>query len=232
MKTYGIIVAMEKEIVLLKSKMHNPTIHQICNVKFYDGIFENCRLIFTIAGIGKVNAGVTTILLIEHFNPDLIINTGIAGGYRKDLKPLDIVIADKVIYADVDMTHRAAGAHQYGQLEGCEEYFKPNFDIINHEMNYKVGTILSGDQFVYDFDKINNLVKQRFLKYDVIAFDMESAAVAHVCTMNKINYLIIRAISDIIGTTNVFDYNSFSTEASNIVLAFVLDIIKNCKLLF
>lgn len=104
MKTYGIIVAMEKEITLLRSKIDDIKVHQLCHLKFYEGIFENNKVIFAIAGIGKVNAGITTILLIEHFNPDVIINTGIAGGYQKDLKPLDIVVADKVVYSDVDIT--------------------------------------------------------------------------------------------------------------------------------
>lgn len=179
MKTYGIIVAMEKEITLLRSKIDDIKVHQFCHLKFYEGIFENNKVIFAIAGIGKVNAGITTILLIEHFNPDVIINTGIAGGYQKDLKPLDIVVADKVVYSDVDMTCQAAGAYQYGQIEGFDAYFKPNVEII-HKINHRLGTILSGDQFIYDYDKVDGLVKQRFSNYEVIAFDMESAAIAQV----------------------------------------------------
>lgn len=58
------------------------------------------------------------------------------------------------MYADVDMTCQAAGAYKYGQIEGFDEYFKPNFEMIN-EIEYKFGTILSGDQFVYDYDKTN-----------------------------------------------------------------------------
>jgi MTA/SAH nucleosidase len=224
MKTYGIIVAMEKEITLLRSKIDDIKVHQLCHLKFYEGIFENNKVIFAIAGIGKVNAGITTILLIEHFNPDVIINTGIAGGYQKDLKPLDIVVADKVVYSDVDMTCQAAGAYQYGQIEGFDAYFKPNVEIF-HKINHRLGTILSGDQFIYDYDKVDGLVKQRFSNYEVIAFDMESAAIAQVCTLNKIKYVIIRAISDIIGSTDVFDYNYFSTQASNKVLEYVLKII-------
>lgn len=224
MKTYGIIVAMEKEITLLRSKIDDTKVHQLCHLKFYEGIFENNKVIFAIAGIGKVNAGITTILLIEHFNPDVIINTGIAGGYQKDLKPLDIVVADKVVYSDVDMTCQAAGAYQYGQIEGFDAYFKPNVEII-HKIDHRLGTILSGDQFIYDYDKVDGLVKQRFSNYEVIAFDMESAAIAQVCTINKIKYVIIRAISDIIGSTDVFDYNYFSTQASNKVLEYVLKII-------
>ena len=72
---------------------------------------------------------------------------------------------------------------------------------------------------------MDGLVKQRFSNYEVIAFDMESAAIAQVCTLNKTKYVIIRAISDIIGSTDVFDYNYFSTQASNKVLEYVLKII-------
>ena len=53
MKTYGIIVAMEKEITLLRSKIDDIKVHQLCHLKFYEGIFENNKVIFAIAGNGR-----------------------------------------------------------------------------------------------------------------------------------------------------------------------------------
>lgn len=223
MRTYGIIVAMEKEVAFLKSTITDVKVHQICNLTFFEGTYNNSKVVFTTAGIGKVNAGITTILMIEHFNPDLVINTGIAGGYRRDLKPLDVVVADKVIYSDVDMTCEAAGCLAYGQLQDLPACFTPsNLEI----SDVKVGVILTGDQFVYDYDKVNSLVLTNFKEYDVVAFDMESGSIAQVCTLNKVPFMIIRAISDIIGSTNAFDYMSFSTSAANKVSKMVLNLIK------
>ena len=223
MKIYGIIVAMEKEITYLKNTITNVIVHKICNLTFFEGLYNNCKVVFTTAGIGKVNAGITTILMIEHFSPDLVINTGIAGGYRSDLKPLDIVIADKVIYSDVDMTCDAAGNFAYGQLQNLPKFFSPTNVKID---NTKVGTILTGDQFVYDYNRVDSLVQKYFNEYDVIAFDMESGSIAQVCTLNNVEFMIVRAISDIIGSTNAFDYLNFSTKAVEKVSKIVLSLIK------
>lgn len=225
-KTYGIIVAMTKEITVLKEKITILREHQICNFTFLEGKYNECRVIFTTSGIGKVNAGITTILMIEHFKPDYIINTGIAGGYEKTLKPLDIIIPSKVLYSDVDMTAEAAGAYPYGQLEGLPMHFSPNLELIQDKEIYCGGTILTGDQFVANYEKIDNLIKEKFPSYEIMGCDMESGAISHVCTLNNVDFIIIRTISDIIGSTSSFDYNIFSTQAANKVADFVLGLLK------
>lgn len=226
MKTYGIIVAMEKEIVHFKEVFNCTKEHNICNITFYEGIYLDNKVVFTKAGIGKVNAAVATTLLVEHFKPCLVINTGIAGGYSKELKPLDIVVANKVFYSDVDMTSPIAGAYKYGQIEGLPHGFETNYDLLNNINECKVGSILTGDQFVDNFEKCDTLVKKYFNGENVLAFDMESGSIAQICTLNKIKFIIMRAISDIIGSTNEFDYLSFSTKAVEKVSKKVLEIIK------
>ncbi len=227
MKTLGIIVAMAKEIAYLNKIIKTPKTQKIGNITFYQGIYQNMQIVYATSGIGKVNASIATILLIENFQPALIINTGIAGGYARSLKPLDLIVATKVLYDDVDMTAPAAGNYKMGQIEGLPPYFLPKVELIKDLNDFQTGTILTGDQFVYDYQKCQQLVEKNFSNYDVIAFDMESGAVAQVCTLNQIPFIIIRAISDIIGTTNVFDYNQFAELAANKVMEEVLNIIKN-----
>ncbi len=226
MKTYGIIVAMEKEIVHFKEIFNCTKIHNICNITFYEGIYLYNKVVFTKAGIGKVNASVATTLLIEHFKPNLVINTGIAGGYSKELKPLDIVVADNVYYSDVDMTSPMAGAYKYGQIEGLPEGFNSSYKLINNLNDCKVGSILTGDQFVDNYEKCDILVNKHFKDKNVLAFDMESGSIAQICTLNNVDFIIMRSISDIIGSTNEFDYLSFSTKAVEKVSKKVLEIIK------
>lgn len=226
MNTYGIIVAMNKEVTVLKEKITILKEHKICNLTFFEGNYHGKKIVFATAGIGKVNAAITTILMIEHFKPDLIINTGIAGGYEQTLKPLDIIVADKVLYSDVDMTSEAAGGYAYGQLEGLDLYMKPSIKLIEKYQNLKFGALLTGDQFVTNYENFDKMVKRYFSSYNVIGCDMESGSIAQVCTINNTNFLIIRAISDIIGSTNPFDYNVFSTAAADKVSNFVLSIIE------
>lgn len=227
MKTFGIIVAMEKEISLLKEIVSNYQEKRICNICFFEGNINDKKIIFTTSGIGKVNAGITTILMIEHFNPDLIINTGIAGGYNRNLKPLDVVLATKVLYSDVDMTAAAAGSYPMGQIDGMPKYFTPSYHLVKNLDSITLGTILTGDQFVYNYEKTNALVEEHFNNYDVVAFDMESGAISQTAYLNRIPFIIIRAISDIIGSTSAFDYNVFSTKAANLVTLKVIDLINN-----
>ena len=90
MKQIGIIVAMDCEIQQLKSRINILEQMSICNTDFFVGTYKDVKIVFTTAGIGKVNAAITTMLMIEHFNPNLIINTGIAGGYNQNLKPYSL----------------------------------------------------------------------------------------------------------------------------------------------
>lgn len=226
MNIVGIIVAMEKEMALLKEKIVHIVEKEIMSQLFYIGEFATKKIIFTTAGIGKVNAAVTTVLMIEHFKVDLIINSGIAGGYASFLKPLDMIVANKVVYSDVDMTSPVIGCLPYGQMEGSPTYFLPSFSLCKIG-NIHFGTILSGDQFVDNYDKTAQLVNKHFSNYDIIAVDMESASIAHVCTKYQIDFLIIRSISDIIGQSNGIDYNHFSHLASNQSCDIVLEIIKS-----
>lgn len=228
MKKIGIIVAMNKEMAMLLKKIDNTKEVMIMNQSFYIGCFEDKEVVFTTAGIGKVNAGITTVLMIEHFQPELIINSGIAGGFLEALQPLDMVAATKIIYSDVDMTSSMIGGLPYGQMDGSPEYFETAFPLLKKGALH-FGTIISGDQFVDDFEKTKHLVKKHFSKYDVIAVDMESASISHVCTKYKVPFLVIRSISDSIGKTNGMDYDKFSYLASDKSCEIVLETIKNLE---
>ncbi len=226
MKTIGIIVAMDKEMALLKERIVQAKCTTIMNQPFYCGEYAMHQVVFTTAGIGKVNASIITTLMIEHFQPDLIINSGIAGGYLQTLKPLDTVVATKVLYSDVDMTSPMIGGLPFGQMEGSPKCFLPNaFLCKGNALHF--GTILSGDQFVDNYAKTKQLVDCYFSDYDVIAVDMESSAISHVCTKFNVPFLIIRSISDLIGKSNEMDYDKFSYLASNKSCDVVLNIIQS-----
>lgn len=229
MKTIGIIVAMQLEMTYLQNQLESIQTKTICNHTFYEGTYHQNKVVFTIAGIGKVNAGVTTILMIEHYHPTWIVNTGIAGGYHRDLKPLDIVIARRLLYADVDMTSKIAGGYPYGQIEGLPPYFTTNTKCLQHiksEGHIFYGDIITGDQFVDNYEQVDVLVQQKFPQYQVLAVDMESCAIAHVCMMNQIECIVIRSISDVIGKSSEMDYQTFSKRAADQACQLVLEIIE------
>ena len=78
----AIIGAMAKEVAALLELLDNPQ-----SKTLGARTFMKAKLRFsgrdTVAGIGKVNASITTTLICEHYHPQLIINVGVAGGVNK-----------------------------------------------------------------------------------------------------------------------------------------------------
>ena len=100
----GIIGAMEEEVEILKSAIENKETIKKAHVIFYKGHLEGKEIVLAQSGIGKVNAAITTALMINDFKPDLIINTGSAGAIDPNLNIGDIIISNKVYYHDVNAT--------------------------------------------------------------------------------------------------------------------------------
>jgi adenosylhomocysteine nucleosidase len=234
-KIIAIICAMDIELEGYKKLLQNQFVEYNLGHEFLIGDYQNNKLVITKCGIGKVNAAAITLLLIEHYNPDLLFNSGIAGGYSKKLKTLDIVVATNVVYSDVDMTSDEFTDLRYGQLQDLPLTFKPCDKTLNQVFNMELdsqihfGTIMTGDQFVTDYRKTDLIVTNHFSDLNILACDMESCAVAHVCYLTKTPFLIVRSISDIIGSSNSFDYQTFAPIAAKNATDIVNYIIKNCK---
>lgn len=219
MKKIVVVVAMDKELATLVAYLTNVKKLIIRNKDVYFGTLDNHEVIVAKTGIGKVAAASFLTLLIERYNPDMVFNIGIAGAYSKLLKTQDTLVVTKAYYSDVDMTGDEFSDLKYGQLEEMPEYFETNNtllekakEILQGEAYY--GSIATGDQFVTNYEKCHDIVETNFKSADILAFDMESAAFLHVCYLYNIPCLVIRTISDIIGSTTPLDYAHFSTIAS------------------
>ena len=222
MKTIVIVAAMDKELLTFKSYLENLQEQDLNNKKIYVGKLGKYQIILSKSGIGKVSSAIILTMLIEKFHPSLVINMGIAGGYKRILKTLDSVIVTKALYSDVDMLEDAYTDLAYGQLEDMPPYFEIDASLQKQlhlivSSNVYFGVALSGDQFVTSYDKCQALVDKHFSEYDVLTFDMETTAVFHACYLYKLPCLVIRTISDLIGSTDALDYGVFSVKASEIV---------------
>lgn len=161
-------------------------------------------------GIGKANAAAAASLLCETYHPDLIINTGSAGGFAEQLSIGDVVFATSLTYSDVDAT---GFDYVYGQVPQMpSHYFVENvaayFDWLSPTTNYNLhrGLIVTADSFMSE-KKLVETIKQRFP--GVLASDMESTAITQVAHFYEIPVLNIRGISDIAGqnAADSFDQN-------------------------
>lgn len=209
MQIIGIIVAMEKELKLLLPLLSHKSEIEINNRVFYRGRVADTEVVVAQCGIGKVNAAVTALTMIENFHVRLLINTGVAGGTGNGAGVLDVVVADRVAYHDV----WCGPGTVRGQASDCPAFFvTADADrVATHVPGVKTGLIASGDIFVSKPEEVRAI---RELYPDAMAVDMESAALAQVCFMKSVPFMVIRVISDTPGEAdNISQYNSFWDDA-------------------
>ncbi|MDG4953231.1 5'-methylthioadenosine/S-adenosylhomocysteine nucleosidase [Actinobacillus equuli] len=221
----GIIGAMAQEVEILRNLMVEAKVTEIAGCKIYDGKINNTRVALLQSGIGKVAAAVGTTLLLELAKPDMIINTGSAGGLDAKLNVGDIVISTEVRHHDVDVT---AFGYEKGQLPANPAAFVPNEQLMNVAIketekagfNAVSGLICSGDLFVNGAEKIAQ-IRENFPS--VAAVEMEAAAIAQVCHAFEVPFVIVRAISDVADKESHLSFDEFlplaAEKSSEIVLA-------------
>ncbi|QHB17046.1 5'-methylthioadenosine/S-adenosylhomocysteine nucleosidase [Mannheimia pernigra] len=226
----GIIGAMAQEVEILRNLMVDPKTTELTNCKIYEGNINNTCIALLQSGIGKVSAAMGTTLLIQLTQPDIIINTGSAGGLNPTLNVGDILISTEVRHHDVDVT---AFGYEIGQLPQNPAAFKPNEQLIKLAQkeakkagfNVVSGLICSGDAFINGNEKINE-IRQNFP--NVAAVEMEAAAIAQVCHGFNVPFVIVRAVSDVADKKSHLSFEEFlplaAEKSSAIVLAMLNDI--------
>ncbi|ABH01858.1 5'-methylthioadenosine/adenosylhomocysteine nucleosidase [Borreliella afzelii] len=216
-----IITAMDSEVEQINKLMSNKEEIVLkeygLNKKILKGKLSNRNVITIVCGVGKVNAGVWTSYILSKYNISHVINSGVAGGVvsdkYKDIKVGDVVVSSEVAYHDVDLTKFG---HKVGQLMGLPQKFSANKNLVDKatkavkskvaSSNSYSGLILSGDQFI-DPAYINKIIGNF---KDVIAVEMEGAAVGHVSHMFNVPFIVIRSISDIVNKEgNELEYSKF-----------------------
>lgn len=226
MNKIGIIFAMKEELDALKEYLEITNEYKIFELNFYEGIINNIKCILVESGVGKVNAARTTQILIDNMDVDCIFNIGVAGGLDQNLNILDVVIADKLVQHDFDITafnHEKGYIPNVGKYINCDEYLLNIATKVNPDNTIKIGTIASGDIFCTDINMSTKINK----KFNALAVEMEGASIAQVCFLNHIPFLVIRSISDIPGKNNTMVYEEFLTESSKKVASIMKKILEN-----
>jgi adenosylhomocysteine nucleosidase len=229
----AIIGAMEEEVTILREKIENREETIIANCEFSTGKLNGVDVVLLKSGIGKVNAAMSTAILLERFKPDYVINTGSAGGFLQTLNVGDIVISTEVAHHDVDVT---AFGYEYGQVPGMPARYTADAKLVAAaeqcaqqitDIQVVKGLIATGDSFMNDPVRVD-FVRTKFT--DLYAVEMEAAAIAQVCTQFAVPFVIIRALSDIAGKESNVSFEQFlhtaALHSSNLVLS-MLTALKN-----
>ncbi|MBW4083471.1 5'-methylthioadenosine/adenosylhomocysteine nucleosidase [Paenibacillus sp. S150] len=199
----AIIGAMEEEVAPLLSKLQDVRSLKAGGGKLYAGVLNGQDVVLLQSGIGKVNAAVTATQLLERFHCELIINTGAAGGLAAELKVGDVVIAEELVYSDVDAT---AFSYAYGQVPQMPPRYPVAAELLalaqkvigrgGRPEQVVAGLITTADSFISLPERAVDIVS-RFP--EAKATDMEGAAIAQTAYQFGVPFLAVRSISDIAG---------------------------------
>lgn len=209
MKTLGILTAMSVEYRQLASMMNNSREEAISGNTFLVGMIGENKVVLMQCGIGKVNAAMGSTILINHFSPDCVISTGVAGGVDVNVGVMDVVVSTHQVYHDM----WCGPGTEWGQVQGLPKFLQSDAELLSAAKSLQSdtrvlpGLICTGDLFVSRPEE-QQRIKQLFP--NALAVDMESCAIAQVCYLRHIPFISFRIISDTPGAKdNISQYEDF-----------------------
>ncbi len=217
----GLIGAMTEEITLFRENMDISEIKKYAQMDYICGGLSGQEVVLLQSGIGKVKATIGTQIMIDKFDINLIIFTGLAGSLVPNLSLGDLVVSNFVVQHDFDLT---AFGRRPGELPDTGRMIEVDSNLVKltcyaYDDAFKskpnapkliVGPVCSGDRFESDPRRIEWLQRE----FGAVAIEMEGAAVGHTCFVNGVKFIILRTISDTGGDGATDDFNNYLKIAS------------------
>lgn len=211
----GIIAAMPQELALLLEALEERQDELVLGRTYHTGRLADQDVVLVQSGIGKVMSAMSVAILADHFGATALINTGSAGAVADGLAVGDVVVADKLAYHDVDVT---AFGYAYGQMAEQPLYFETDTQLRaafqaaleDQGLRSQVGLILTGDSFIASPARIDT-IKEHFP--NVLAVEMEGAAIAQAAHSLNLPVLVVRAMSDTADHEASISFDEFIIEA-------------------
>ncbi len=222
--------AMPEEIEPIISKLENLKETRYAANTYYEGTYNGKELVVAYSKIGKVFATLTATSLIEKFECDTLLFSGVAGAISPDLNIGDLIIADGLVQHDLDIT---AFGHPYGYVPEGEVCILTDVALRNiakevaktKGLKLVEGIIATGDQFVADPERKEWISKT----FKADALEMEGAAVAVVCDSLEVPFFVLRAISDSADMDASFNFDEFLESSAKISADFILSMVDKIK---
>lgn len=215
MKTIGIIAAMDSEMRALAERMQNRQEHSLAAMPYYTGTLEGVPAIVCCCGVGKVNAGIHTQIMIDRFAPDVLIQNGVAGSLTTDVGYFDLVVSSELVYHDMQ-------TWVLEQFEPLQTVYRSDPALVQLAAkaagDCKIGRIATGDWFVSEGSERARIAAET----GAICTEMEGCAVAHTATLNNVPFVVLRAISDMADGSAHEDYVDFAQKAADRAVEIIL----------
>ncbi len=209
----GLIVAMPIEAEYILSKFSNCTTEKIGELTFYKGDINGNEIVMMLSGVGKVNAAFATTIMLNTFDINVVVSTGIVGGLGQ-LKTLSVLIPDSFCQHDMDTSPLG---DPVGLISGINKVmFSADKDAVKALQsalpNAFSGILASGDQFVSKHEETTRIVSN----FKAVACDMEAGAIAHICYMMNTPFCAIKVVSDSGDDGAEITFNELMVAASKI----------------
>lgn len=218
----GVIGAMSVEVDCLKEILRDIQTSEKNGLTFYEGTINNVPAVIVQCGVGKVNAAMCTTLLTSCFGVTHVINTGVAGGLADGMHVFDTVVSTDALHHDMDATgfgYKPCEIPGMGTVSFTADPFligitKKAWEKCGYAFSLIEGRVASGDVFVNSAER-----KARIKELcNPACVEMEGAAVAQVCALNKTPFVIIRSISDLAENTGeVYEETKAAKISSGLV---------------
>ena len=224
MKKTGILCASDTELAPFLKAMEVRRVTEKTRLKFYEGTIGKIYVIAAYSGVCKVNAAIAAELMIEVFNADAVVNAGVAGGMDPKIKLFDTVVAERSVYHDVAQDiltefHPWMPSVYFPSDEGLLSVARNYAEATEHSVFF--GTIATGEQF------IEAKGRERILQaHSPLAVDMETAAVAHVCYVNRVPFLAVRSITDTGEDSGVETFEENGARASELAAEITIGLLQ------
>lgn len=193
---WGIIGALDREVELIQKRMSIQKKEIRFGCEYHIGTINDVSTVVVCSGIGKVNAAVCAQTIICEFGATVVVNVGVAGNTCKDLKVLDVVISNELVFHDVDLSlferyypFKREFTADAVLVSLCEAVLK---NMTDRSFDYRIGRIATGDVFVNDPATRDDIVS----RLSPLCVEMEGASIGQVASMNNIPFVVIRSMSD------------------------------------
>ena len=215
---YGIIGAMDHEVAALAKQLENRTSETIAGMEFFSGSFGDTPAVVVKCGMGKVNAGICAHTLINRYGVTAVINTGAAGSLDNRIEIGDMVVSTDAVQHDFDVSPIGfqkgeipyTGLYAFAADEDLRKRAEKAIAEAVPEVHVFPGRIASGDQFIASHEQKETIVRE----FGALCCEMEGAAIAQVCYLNRTPFVIIRAISDKADGSAEMSFDQFAEAAA------------------
>ena len=227
---YGIIGAMSEEVEKLISEMHETDCQKIGGTEFHVGKLCGKNVIVAECGIGKVNAAMCAQTMITHFGATAIINTGVAGTLSTDVGIGDIVISTETVQHDYDYTEMGYAPGEIPNvgtvaIKADDKLRETAAEAISRTAfgtEVFQGRVCTGDQFIAGEEEMKKITDV----FGGLCCEMEGGAIAQVCFLNKVPFVIVRAISDDVDGGGPEDFEKFMKQMAALCASMTMEMLK------